>query len=122
MFKRLAETANSAAYQSLVNEITPRVKPVFEKACELAPEFITDDTKYRSHVAEPAWLAVTGITGGVVSMIPNLHERFIAALIHARSTLLVVDSTTKKVSLVEGARDRLPHVLLEGLRKPIVTG
>lgn len=122
MFKRFAETANSAAYQSLVNEITPKIKPVFEKACELAPDFIISDDKYRTHVAEPAWLAVTGITGGAVALIPNLHERFIAALLHARSELLVVDATANKVSLAEGARERLPQVLLEGLRKPLAAG
>jgi hypothetical protein len=113
------QTVSQGTYRPLVDAIIPKVTPIFEKACELAPGVVADDSQYRSYVVEPAWLAVTGLTGGVSSLIPNLHERFSAALFHARAELLVVDASTNRVSLVDGALDRLPHVLVEGISKPL---
>ena len=116
---RVGDATSGAAYQTLIDTITPKVAPILEQASQLAPEYITDDAKYRSYVVEPAWLAIAGMTSGATSLIPNLHDRFVASLFHARTELVVIDATTQKVSLVDGAKDRLPQVLLEGFRKPL---
>ena len=113
------DAASQPIYQSAVDAIAPKVEPVFEKASHLAPAIIADDVKYRSHVIEPAWLAVGSATSGLASLIPNLHERFAAALLHARAELLVIDKAANTVSLVPDARERLPHVLLEGFKRPL---
>jgi hypothetical protein len=116
---RVGDATSGAAYQALVDAITPKIAPVMEQVRQLAPEYVTDDAKYRSHVVEPAWLAIAGMTSGAASLIPNLHDSFVGALFHARAELIVVDAGSQKVSLAEGAMDRLPQVLLEGFRKPL---
>ena len=116
---RVGDATSGAAYQALVDAITPKIAPVMEQVRQLAPEYVTDDGKYRSHVVEPAWLAIASMTSGAASLIPNLHDSFVAALFHARAELIVVDAASQNVSLAEGAMDRLPQVLLEGFRKPL---
>lgn len=89
----------------LLAQPVPKLGPLLTAVPALPPHF--------------TWLAVTGLTGGFSSLVPNLHERFSAALFHARAELLVVDASTNRVSLVDGALDRLPHVLVEGISKPL---
>jgi phage-related protein len=115
----VGDAASHKAYQSAVDAITPKIEPIFEQALQLAPGVIADDAKYRSHVIDPAWVAVAGLTSGLTSLIPHLRERFSAALVHARAELLVIDASANKVSWVDGARERLPQVLLEGFKKPL---
>jgi hypothetical protein len=105
--------------QSAVDALMPKVAPIFAMVCDLAPSVVADEAKYRSLIVEPAWIAASAMTGGLASAIPDLHQRFDFALIHARDELLVVDTTTERVTLVDGAMSRLPQVLLEGLKKPV---
>ena len=113
------KSASHNLYQTTVDAMMPRVGPVFARVCDLAPSAIANEAKYRSQVVEPAWLAVAAVTGGLASAIPDLHRRFDSALFYARAELLVVDTATERVTLVDDAMSRLPHVLLEGMRRPV---
>ena len=119
MFENLKAKALAKAFQSLVEAVTPKITPIFEQARQLAPELVIDDASYCSRVVEPAWFAIVTMTGGATTLIPNLHERFVAALLHARTELLVIDASARTVALVDDAGERLPKVLLEGLQKPL---
>jgi hypothetical protein len=121
VFDNLKARALARAFQSLVDAVTPKITPIFEQARQLAPELVIDDASFCSRVVEPAWFAIVTMTGGVTSLIPNLHERFVAALLHARAELFVIDASARTVALVDNAAERLPQVLLEGLQKPVVT-
>jgi hypothetical protein len=112
------KAGSDAVYRSAAEALAPKVAPILEKVGQMAPAVVANDEKYDAYVIEPAWLAVASVTGGITSLVPNLHERFAAALRHARTELLVIDVDNNRVSLAEGALERLPQVLVEGLSQP----
>ena len=114
-----ANAASHNLYQSTIDAMMPRVAPLFARVCDLAPSALADEAKYRALIVEPAWLAVAAVTGGLASVIPELHRRFDSALFYAREELVVADTGTDRVTLVDDAIGRLPLVLLEGMKRPL---
>ncbi|KAB7628459.1 hypothetical protein [Alkalilimnicola sp. S0819] len=115
MFGKLKEAAGGAAVQKVVDAISPQLMEHTDKLTALKPESVRCDDTYTETFVQPALLAVSAASSGVTKLIPRFEERFSAALLHLRDELL--DLGGERVALVEGFQERLPEVMLSGLKK-----
>lgn len=116
MLGKLSKATGDGAVQKAADAIAPRLHEHLEKVVgELSPALIQDDDSYQQSVVSPALLVASGASGGVTSMIPGFKDRFSSAMVHLRDELLVCTETS--VALAEDVRERLPGVLVEGLKK-----
>lgn len=115
MFGKLKEASGGAAMQRAVDAISPKLMEQTEKLKELDPAIVSDDESFTEKFSKPALLGVAAATGGVSALIPRFDDRFNAAMLHMRDELLVLDGG--RVEFVEGFKERLPDVMLAGLKK-----
>lgn len=116
MLGKLNKATGDGAMQKAADAIAPKLHQHLESTVgELTPALIQEDDSYRQSVVSPALLVASGASGGVTSFIPGFKEKFANAMMHLRDELLVCSETS--VSLVEDVKERLPAVLLEGLKK-----
>ena len=65
----------------------------------------------------PALTAVALASSGITKLIPGFDKRFTAAMLHTRNELVTICPGTSKVGLADDYRQRLPQVLLDGLKQ-----
>lgn len=116
MIGKLNKVTGSGALHKAADAIAPPLQEHLEKTVgELSPALVQDDDSYQKTVVSPALLVASGAAGGVTSLIPGFKDKFSSAMIHLRDELLIRTETS--VALVEDVKDRLPDVLVEGLKK-----
>jgi len=115
MFAKLKEATSGATVQKAVDAITPTLTEHLEKVRTLEPGVVRDDASYSELFVQPALLAIGASSGGVTSLIPRFNERFKEVMLRLRDELLLLDG--ERVELVEDFRERLPQVVLAGLKQ-----
>lgn len=116
MLGKLNKVTGDGVFQKAADAIAPPLHEHLENTVgELSPALIQDDDSYQQSVVSPALLVASGASGGVTSMIPGFKDKFSSAMMHLRDELLVCTETG--VALVEDVKERLPGVLVEGLKK-----
>ena len=101
------------------NKVLGLIEPHFGKQLEaikgLSPADINDDSKYETLAIKPAFTAINAQTGMALGKLPKAEDKFRTMMFNVRDELIRVEGN--KVSLVEGFAQKLPTVLLEGLKK-----
>ena len=115
MLGKLKDMAGGAAAQKVVEHITPALQPHLDKIKDLNPDVVQDDDRYKQTIVTPALTAVAAGSGGVTAMLPKFSEKFTNAMLHLRDELIVVEGGA--VRLVDGFQQRLPAVLMAGIKK-----
>jgi hypothetical protein len=116
MFNKLKSVLGDSATNTAIAKVTPLLKERLEKL-DLDPTIVADDEKFTTYVAKPALVAVNASAIGLTNLIPNFDVRFVAAMLHVRDEIMVIDHANKKVSLVPDYQEKLSGVLAEALNK-----
>jgi hypothetical protein len=114
MLGKLKEAAGGAALQKVVGAVAPALTPHLDKLSQLSPDLVRNDDSFKDKVIAPALLAIAGSTAGATALIPKFNEKFTQAMLHLRDELVVFEGD--RISLVEGFQERLPSVLMAGLK------
>ena len=109
--------AGNGAIEKVVEKIRPEMQVQLEKVKSWSGADIQCNQTFTANFIGPALTAVSLASSGVTSLIPGFDGRFTTAMLHTRDELVNICGSTGAVALVSDFQDRLPQVLVEGLKK-----
>lgn len=114
MLGKLKKMASSGAVDQIVGKISPDLQKQLQAITSFNVSDLQDDDHFGQLVSQPALLSITASSGGITKMIPGFEEKFMGMMLHLRNEL--VDLSGEMPKLQEGFQEKLPTVLLEGLK------
>jgi hypothetical protein len=118
LFDKLKNVVGDATIKKATDELGPVVAQKLQTVLHLNASEVADDAQFRSRFVDPTLLALKAASSGVIALIPHFDDRFTRAMLHLRNELIIIDPEKDTVRLVPDVANRLPKVLLEGLKVP----
>jgi hypothetical protein len=114
MFGKLKDMAGSAALDKALANLEPLLTEQLGRVQSFGADTLRDDARFREHIAQPAYLAVTAASHGIAKLIPEFEARFSQLMFRVRDDLVVVEENT--VRLVDDFKARLPQVVAKSFK------
>ena len=114
MFDKMKKMASGGALDKVVGMLSPELQGTLESIKQYNVTDLQDDEKFGGLVSKPALMTFTASAGGVTKLIPGFDDKFMRMMLHLRNELVDLSGDIPK--LQDGFQEKLPTVLMDGLK------
>ena len=114
MLGKLKKMAAGGALDKIVGSLSPELQGTLQNITKFNVADLQEDEKFHGLISKPALMSITASSGGVTKLIPGFESKFMNMMLHLRNELVDLSGDTPK--LQDGFQEKLPTVLMDGLK------